>query len=66
MVQKIPVKRLQQLVSIVLCVGLHCRAERLCLVANHMVGPLKRHSGGSEVRDGEEVKTAFGEWMQML
>jgi len=31
-----------------------------------MVGPLKRHSGGSEVRDGEEVKTAFGEWMQML
>jgi hypothetical protein len=66
MVQKIPVKRLQQRVSSVLCMGLHFCAERLCLVTNRMFGPLKRHLGGSKVDDSEEVKTAFGEWMQML
>jgi hypothetical protein len=32
---------------------------------NHMFGPLKQHLGGSEVQSGEEVKTAFGEWIQM-
>jgi hypothetical protein len=31
-----------------------------------MFGPLKQDLGGSEVHDSEEVKTAFGEWMQML
>jgi len=53
-------------VSSVLCVGLHCCAERLCFITNRMFGPLKRDLGGSEVRDSEEVKTAFGEWMQVL
>jgi hypothetical protein len=31
-----------------------------------MFGPSKQHLGGSEVRNGEEVKMAFGDWMQIL
>lgn len=55
----------QQLVTDVCCVGLHCDAEGLShLVKDHLFGPLQEEYEGRQSNGYEAVEIALREWLQ--
>jgi hypothetical protein len=66
MVEKFPVQRLQQFVSTVRCVLLHCHAEGTHPATDRLLGPLKEHLGDCRFYSNAKIKLAVHELLRGL